>query len=296
VFSSSGGIKTGADVRVAGVSVGKVTGTEADFERGQVVVRFEVDHGVDLGSETTAEIASATLLGGYYLRLDGPVEAPYLEDQPAEDRRIPLERTRSPISLVGVLSDTTEQIDVLDIDAVNDVLEQIAGATDRNKELFPVLVGHLNQVGAALVQRDAELRDLVANGERIAGTLGERDAELVRLVDAATILLDTLTQRHDELATILGSGSDAVVQLAEIIDGHRQSIERILADAHVLLDGVDRQIGSVNTGLAYAGTIFELLGNVAGPDGGFDVAVEGFVATTDQLRGLLAILFPELLE
>jgi phospholipid/cholesterol/gamma-HCH transport system substrate-binding protein len=195
-----------------------------------------------------------------------------------------------------VLSDTTEQIDVLDIEAVNTVLEQIAGATDRNKELFPTLVQHLNDVGTALVQRDAQLRELVGNGERIASTLGQRDAELVRLVDAAAVLLDTLSQRHDELATILGEGSAAVVALGDVIDEHRRSIDAILADAHVLLDGVDRQIEQVNTGLAYAGPIFELLGNVASPTGGFDVSVEGFVATSDQLRGLLSILFPELLE
>ena len=61
----------------------------------------------------------------------------------------------------------------------------------------------------------------------------------------------------------------------------------------MLLDGVDRRLGDLNTGLAYAGPIFQLLGAVAGPEGGFDVAVEGFVATTDQLRGLLSLLFPE---
>jgi phospholipid/cholesterol/gamma-HCH transport system substrate-binding protein len=296
VFSSTGGIKTGADVRVAGVSVGEVTGTKADFERGQVVLQFEVDRGIDLGPETTAEIASATLLGGYYLRLDGPVEEPYLADLPSDERRIPLDRTMAPISLIGVLSDTTEQVNVLDIEAVNTLLGQLAGATDRNKEVVPELVRHLNTVGAALVDREAQLRDLVANGERIATTLGQRDAELVQLVDAAGILLDTLSQRRDELATVLGSGSDAVVLLAETIEGHRASIDAILADAHILLDGVDRQIGNVNTGLAYAGPIFELLGKVPGPNGGFDVAVEGFVATTDQLRGLLSILFPEVLE
>ena len=62
----------------------------------------------------------------------------------------------------------------------------------------------------------------------------------------------------------------------------------------MLLDGVDRRLGDLNSGLAYAGPVFELLGAVAGPEGGFDVSVEGFVATIDQLRGLLSLLFPEI--
>jgi phospholipid/cholesterol/gamma-HCH transport system substrate-binding protein len=296
VFPSTGGIEKGADVRVAGVSVGEVTGVEPDFTAGQVVVRFEVDHGVDLGPATSAEIASATLLGGYYLRLEGPVEEPFLEDLPGGDarRRIPLERTTAPISLIGTLSDTTRQVRALDIDAINDVLAQLAGATERNKDLVPQLVGHLTTVGAAIQARDAELRQLVESGHAIAGTLAERDEEIGRLVDAADVLLGTLAQRRDELATILGEGSGAVAALTRTITEHRAAIDGILADAHVLLDGVDRQLGNLNTGLAYAGPIFELLGAVAGPEGGFDVAVEGFVTTLDQLRGLLSILFPEI--
>jgi len=295
VFAGTGGIKKGADVRVAGVSVGEVTGLHPDFDAGQVVVAFEVDRGVELGPETEAEIAAATLLGGYYLRLTGPVEEPLLDDLPPSDprRRIPLERTRAPISLIGALSDTTEQVQAIDIDAVNDVLEQLAGATHRNKDIVPTLIENLNTVGAALVERDAELRRLVENGQRVAGTLADRDAEIVQLVDTAAILLETLSQRRNELATVLGSGSAAVEALSTTITEHRAAIDEILADAHVLLDGVDRRLGSINTGLAYAGPVFQLLGAVAGEEGGFDVAVEGFVASVDQLRGLLSILFPQ---
>ena len=298
VFPTTGGIEKGAEVRVAGVSVGEVTGVSPDFEAGQVVLRFEVDDDVDLGPDTRAEIAAATLLGGYYLRLSGPVEAPYLADLPADDarRRIPLERTTAPASLIRTLSDTTEQVEALDIEAINDVLRQVAGATDRNKDLVPQLVEHLTTAGAALQARDQELRELVANGQAIAGTLADRDAEIVELVDAATVLLDTLTARRDALATVLGTGSEAVADLTRTITEHRASIDAILADGHVLLDGVDSQIGTINTGLAYAGPVFELLGAVRGPEGGFDVAVEGFVATVDQLRGMLSILFPELVR
>src|SRR3546814_11762568 len=43
VFSDTGGLKKGDDVRVAGVPVGEVTGVHADFEAGQVIVNVEVD-------------------------------------------------------------------------------------------------------------------------------------------------------------------------------------------------------------------------------------------------------------
>ena len=182
----------------------------------------------------------------------------------------------------------------LDIDAINDVLAQLAGATDRNKELVPQLIEHLTSVGAAIQARDAELRELVGQrpahrrhagrarrGDRAARRRGRRAAR------APCRSAATSWPRSS------GEGSEAVAALTRTITEHRAAIDGILADAHVLLDGVDRRLGDLNTGLAYAGPIFQLLGAVAGPEGGFDVAVEGFVATADQLRGLLSLLFPE---
>jgi phospholipid/cholesterol/gamma-HCH transport system substrate-binding protein len=294
VFPDAGGMKTGNDVRVAGVPVGEVTGIHPDFQTGQVIIAFEVDKGTDLGPETRADIAAATLLGGYYLRLSGRVEEPFLEDLPSDDarRRIPLERTSAPVSLIGALSDTTTQIQTIDIDAVNAVLRQLAGATDRNADVVPTLIDSLSTVGAAIASREDELRDLVGNASALSEVLAQRDEEILTLVEAASVLLDRLQERRDELATVLGSGSEAVVTLTDTIKQHRADIDGLLADAHVLLEGIERNTGTINTSLAWAGPLFTLLGSTLAEQGGFNVGVEGFIGTTDHLKALISILVP----
>lgn len=295
VFPDAGGMKTGNDVRVAGVPVGEVTGIHPDFQTGQVIIAFEVDAGTDLGPSTRADIAAATLLGGYYLRLSGPVEEPYLESLPEDDprRRIPLERTSAPVSLIGALSDTTTQIQTIDIDSVNAVLRQLAGATDRNADVVPTLIDSLATVGAAIAAREDELRDLVGNASALTEVLADRDEEILTLVDAASVLLERLQVRRDELVTVLGSGSEAVVTLTETIEQHRTDIDALLADAHILLDGIERNTGTINTSLAWAGPLFTLLGSTLAEVGGFNVGVEGFIGTTDQLKALVSILIPQ---
>lgn len=294
VFPEAGGLKTKSDVRVAGVSVGEVTGVKPDFETGQVVVTMEVDEDVDLGPETSAEIGALTLLGGYYVGLSGPVEEPYLADLPDDDerRRIPLERTNTPVSLIGVLSDTTSQIQAIDVESINEVLRQLAAATDRNSEVVPSLLDSLSTVGAAVSARDEELRNLVTNAGDLSEVLAERDQEILTLVDSASVLLETLTERRDELASILGAGSDAVVTLTDTITRHREDIDKLLGDAHILLEGIARNTDVINTGLAWAGPLFGLVTNVISESGGFDVAIEGLVGTGDQLGALLGILIP----
>src|SRR3546814_617617 len=105
--------------------------------------------------------------------------------------------------------------------------------------------------------------------------------------------LDRLTTRRDGLTTVLGAGSEAVVTLTDTIREHRSDIDALLADAHVLLGGIERNTGTINTSLAWAGPLFGLLGNVMSDDGGFDVAIEGVIGTADHIRALLGILIPQ---
>src|SRR3546814_11924471 len=95
-----------------------------------VVVTFEVDEGIDLGPRTTAEIAAATLLGGYYLRLDGPVTEPHLADLDPDDerRQIPLSRTTPPTSLNDVLEDTPETRSAIDFGLATRAVKHVSGA------------------------------------------------------------------------------------------------------------------------------------------------------------------------
>ena len=80
VFTDTGGLHSGNDVKVAGIKVGEVTAVEPDFSRGTVLITWEVDSGVDLGPQTRAEARTSNILGGRYLRLTGPVAEPYLAD------------------------------------------------------------------------------------------------------------------------------------------------------------------------------------------------------------------------
>lgn len=293
-FRDTGGIDTGDDVRVAGVSVGQVTGVHPDFDTGQIIVAFEVDDGIVLGADTRADVATATLLGGYYLRLTTDAEVPHLHDLDADDpaRRIPLERTSTPVSVISAVSDTTEQIQAIDVDAMNQVLGQLAGATGRNADVVPELLDNLTLIGDAIAEREDEIRSLVTNASQVSEVLASRDAEIIALIDAADVLLARVAERRDQLATVLGDGSTAVAALTAQLDTHRSAIDSLLADGHVLAQGVERNLSTVNTSLAWAGPFFELLSATVDEEGGFNVAVEGAIVSVDQLQGIVDLLLP----
>lgn len=68
-FTSTGGIASGADVRISGVKVGTVVGQRLDKDSFQAVLTLEIDDAVKLPEDTVAAIASESLLGGRFIDL-----------------------------------------------------------------------------------------------------------------------------------------------------------------------------------------------------------------------------------
>ena len=68
-FNQSGGLNAGADVRMAGVKIGKVLKVSLDNEQFLALVEMSVQKSISLPQSTVAEIASSGLVGGKYVRL-----------------------------------------------------------------------------------------------------------------------------------------------------------------------------------------------------------------------------------
>ncbi len=69
-FSAIDGLNPGADVRMAGVKIGTVTGERLDPQSYQAVVNFTVAGDIKLPKDSSAGITSDGLLGGKYLGLE----------------------------------------------------------------------------------------------------------------------------------------------------------------------------------------------------------------------------------
>jgi phospholipid/cholesterol/gamma-HCH transport system substrate-binding protein len=69
-FDRVDGLNKGSDVRISGIKVGTVTGQDLDPATYRAAVRFSVQNGIELPSDSSAAIVSDGLLGGKYLSLE----------------------------------------------------------------------------------------------------------------------------------------------------------------------------------------------------------------------------------
>lgn len=68
-FRSAEGVAVGSDVRLAGISVGSVTGLELDPASYQARMTLTVRDGLELPEDSDVKIASESLLGGSFVEI-----------------------------------------------------------------------------------------------------------------------------------------------------------------------------------------------------------------------------------
>ncbi|MEV4354757.1 MlaD family protein [Nonomuraea sp. NPDC004186] len=264
VFVDSGGLRTGNDVRVAGVRVGKVTEVRADYAQGDVVVTWKVDDGVRLGRGTRADIALSNLLGGRYVKLTGPVTAPFMDQLPEGQRRIPVTRTGVPTLINDAIKDATRLVQRLDTDAVDDLLTELDKVDLGKRGRITRLLRNIGDLSDTISKSEPQLQRLMDNGTRIMNVLEKKDRQLSRLIDAIGVMLAELRRRREELRTLLGDGSDLVRSTTKLINEHEKTLVQVLDDNAAIttrLSGSNKQFNSL---LAWAGPTFSGLSTMGG--------------------------------
>lgn len=299
-FTDAAGLRSGDDVKLAGVKVGRVTDIHADRENGLVQVEWVVNTGVDIGEEAGADIALETLLGSKFIRITNPTAGERLmADLPRAERLIPHEvctdagacqpRTTTPVDVFDLTREATERIEATDNEKLNQLIEQLGQVTEGRRATVTDLINGIDQVSAAVNAREGQLAQLFDSADRLAANLAEKDQTLVQLIDSSQKILDFLVQRREQLAAALGSGSDAVRSLSVLIDTNRAQLDAILDDLHPVLETVDRNLPELNSALAVLGPAFygQSLAGTHGP--WLDIYV---AALGPDIFGILEELLP----
>jgi len=264
VFEDTAGIKKGHDVRVAGVKVGRVTSVEPDFSTGTVIVKWQVNEGIDLGPATRADIQTTTLLGGRYLRLSGPVAQPYMADVPEERRRIPLRRTTVPFTVPQALDSAQNIVGRLDQRSIDTLLTQINRIQTPGARRLRRILLNLRELSRTLNDSFPEVEKLISNSRTITGTLAAKDEELRQIIASSQVLLQSLVRRRDELAATIGQGNRTVRTLSNVISRNQRELDTLLNNLHLLTTRLAPNMDALNTDFSLLGPTFVQVANLKG--------------------------------
>lgn len=257
-FAEAGGIKPGSDVRVSGMSVGRVSGVQ--LEGTKVLVDFTVRNGVELGNRTEAAIKTETVLGNKMLEVtprgDGTLEG-----------AIPLERTTSPYDLPTALGDLTTTISALDTTQLSSALTTLADTFKDTPPDLKIALEGVARFSDTLNTRDAQLRGLLADANKVTAVLGKRSDQIANLVVNTNALLSEILAQRDSIDALMSNLAAASAQISGLVEDNRRQLKPALDKVNGVLGILDNRKQELQRTLyllrRYAMSFGEVLG--AGP-------------------------------
>lgn len=254
VFSDASGLRSGDDVKVAGIKVGRVTDIDVDRDAGAVTVEWVVNDDVEIRDGARAEIALSSLLGAKEIRILDPMAGDVaLSELPEEQRVVPLERTDTPFDIFELTRVATEGVQELDTEGLNSLLVDLADITEGKAATVEDLVEGINRVGAAVNDREQQFDALVDQADRLSATLADKDDELIALLDSSKQILDLIVARRNDLAVVLGESAETVQELDRVIATNKDRIDSALDSLAPTLDVVAAEQDDIDRALAWLG-------------------------------------------
>lgn len=232
-FADAAGLKVGDDVTVAGLEAGSVERIE--IHEGKVLVTLKINDGIELTSDTRAEIVVETLLGKKSVELiSGDAGRPL-----SEGDVIPESRTTTPIQVTDLGDISVELLSKSDAEAFDQLLKDVSEITEGKSDELARLIDGLDRVAAVLADKKAELSGVIDALETLSRTFAERDDRIVSLIDRYNRVLGNLAQRQDELEVLLTQTDGASHEVADLVRRNRPVLDRALDGLNEALKVVD---------------------------------------------------------
>ncbi|MBV9292749.1 MAG: MCE family protein [Frankiales bacterium] len=214
-FADAAGLKSGDDVRIAGVKVGQVTSVKLDGAK--VRVGMKVDSGMQVGPQSRADIKIKTLLGQKYVALT-PVGAGKLKTD------IPLARTTTPLDVTQAFNQLGRQAGQINTSQLATAFDTLAATFKDTPPYVRQSLEGLRRLSTTVASRDAALHQLLARANGVTQTLASRNAEVAQLITDSNLVLQTVYNERVVIHRLLVDTAAVSKQLAGLVRENRAII------------------------------------------------------------------------
>ncbi len=264
-FSETAGLKTGDEVRVAGVRSGTVKDLKLDGDH--VVVSFQVKD-TWVGDQTAAAIKIKTLLGQKYLSLD-----PQGTQSADPDTAIPRSRTIAPYDVIEAFSGLTNTLDDINTDQLAKSFQTLDQAFQGTPANIRGALDGVTRLSQTISSRDQQLATLLDSTKQTSKILADRNAEFAALLRDGSVLLSALNDRRTAISALLTNTQTLSQQLVGLVNDNRAQLGPVLNQLQGVVDILTSNLGNLDSGLAMLAPFYRLFSNALGNGRWFDAIV-----------------------
>ena len=248
VFSDADGIPTAADVRVAGIVVGKVTNIAHDPNYpGETVVTMEITDSKanPIYTNATAKVRPKTLLGEKYIDLSvGTQQGEAIADM----GMLPESQASKDVSndeIFNAFDQQTRDQQKQVLAALDTATQQRSGDIQAILPQLDTVIRNLDPVAQVYAKDDPSVRNIFSNLDTLLRTLADEHQQLAGLLANGNVALGAIAQRDQSLIGTLQEASNVTQEFnaaaAPTVQAQRDSLTRFAP----ALNRTDDLIGSI---------------------------------------------------
>lgn len=268
-FSEAAGLRSGNEVRVAGVQVGTVS--DVTLEGNHVKVTFTVKDAW-VGDASTAAIKIRTLLGEKYLAVD-----PLGRNAQDPGKAIPLNRTVAPYDVTEAFNDLASTVGQIDTGQLANAFETITSAFGTTAPDVKAALTGLAAVSQSISSRDNQLAELLSNTKQVTGELANDTSQFQLLLADGSQLLTEVQARRDAIHSLLTGTEQLAQQLAGLVNDNNAQMGPALAALDQVTNTLQANQDNLNKALSLAGPYYRMIGNTVGNGRWLDAYICGLI-------------------
>lgn len=264
-LTDASGLRTGSEVQVAGVRVGRVSKLHIGTQK--VIADFDVKD-AKLGRSTRASVEVKSLLGEKFLNIK-----PEGSGQLPAGATIPISRTDVTADIVGTLGQLTTQTEQTNKEDLTKALNTLAEVVDEAAPEVQSSFSGLSRLSSTIATRDEEIETLLERSRNVTQLLAERKGDLVTLMDQANLIFQELQNRKQAVHDLLVNATKLADELDGVVKDNREQLKPTLDKLENVLNFLHAREDKIETLLRNYGPYVNILGNIVGSGPWFDAYV-----------------------
>lgn len=235
--NAGGSLRSGSDVKIAGVIVGRVTGiSRADDGGVRVEMRMPEGDLENIPDNVVARILPATVFGTSFVDLvvhDSPSTRPL-----SSGAIIPADQTQDTLELQQALDDIDRLVKALGpaelASAIGSAAQALDGRGAQLGEIVDTLTAYLTRLNPQMPLVRSDLRKLATNLEIIDDVA----PDLLDATEDGLVTLNTIVSQQAAIRAIIVGGTSLTRTATAFLDENREQAVRVINDGAILLDAL----------------------------------------------------------
>ncbi|AHH18454.1 Mce family protein MceC [Nocardia nova SH22a] len=274
-LSEAQSITTGAEVRIAGITVGKVTDLRLLSDR--VRMRFTVDHGIFVGDQSTLDIRMLTVVGGHYVALTSAGKSPL------GAKAIPADHVRLPYSLIRTLRDAATPVSQVDAGTLRDNLTALQSSLSKSPDALRDMGRAVQSLVSVLDRQNADVSSGLTVADEFLTALDKNRSLVGTFVRKIGLLETQGLAKKAEISEALRITGELLARIAAIEPTWRDKLEPIF---HTLTEAgpqMQQLLGKLDQSLTMLRALHDRLTADLAPGGGLNMDQSGVTVSAPSV-------------